>query len=40
MAFDIAKVRALDELDVPTYDARVRKIRDTIADRQRFIEVQ
>lgn len=40
MALDIAKVRALDELDVPGYDARVRKVKDIIADRQRFIEIQ
>ena len=40
MALDIAKVRALDELDVPGYEARVQKVRDIIADRQRFVEVQ
>jgi hypothetical protein len=40
MAHDITKVRALDELDVPAYDARVRKLRDIITDRQRFTELQ
>lgn len=40
MALDITQVRALDELDVPAYDARVRKLREIIADRQRFTELQ
>jgi hypothetical protein len=40
MAFDIARVGALDELDVPGYEARIRRIREIIADRQRFVELQ
>jgi hypothetical protein len=39
MASDIALVGVLDELDVPGYEARVRKIRDIIGERQRFIEI-
>lgn len=39
LAQDLAGVGALDELDGPGYEARVRKIKEIIADRQRFIEI-
>lgn len=39
LAQDLAAVGALDELDGPGYEARVRKIKEIIADRQRFIEI-
>lgn len=39
MARDMVLVVALDELDVPAYEARVRKIKDIVGERQRFIEI-
>ncbi|MHB1432967.1 MAG: hypothetical protein ACYCVZ_12725 [Streptosporangiaceae bacterium] len=39
LAEDLAAVAALDELDVADCEARVRKVRQIIDDRQRFIEI-
>jgi hypothetical protein len=39
LARDLAAVMALNEIDVPGYEARVRKIREIIGERQRFIEI-
>jgi hypothetical protein len=39
LASDLAQVLELDQLDVPGNEARVRKIRDIIGERQRFIEI-
>jgi hypothetical protein len=39
LARDLDLVSVLDEVDVPAYEARVRKIRDLVGDRQRFIEI-
>jgi hypothetical protein len=39
LARDLDLVSALDELDLPSYEARVRKIREIIGERQRFIEI-
>ena len=39
LASDLARVTALEDLDVPALEARVRGIREIIADRQRFIEI-
>jgi hypothetical protein len=39
MARDLAVVEVLDALDVPAYEGRVRKIKDIIGERQRFIEI-
>jgi hypothetical protein len=39
LARDLDLVAVLDELDVPGYEARVRKIRDIASERQRFIEI-
>jgi hypothetical protein len=39
MARDLDLVGALDELDVAAYEARVRKIKDLVGERQRFIEI-
>ncbi len=39
LARDLSQVPVLDEIDVPGYEARVRKIRDIVAERQRFIEI-
>jgi hypothetical protein len=33
-------VYTLDELDIPACEARLRKIRDTAADRRRYLEIQ
>ena len=30
----------LDEIDVPAVEARLRKIREVIADRRRYLEIQ
>ena len=30
---------ALDEIDVPAQEARLRKIREVIADRRRYLEI-
>jgi hypothetical protein len=39
LASDLGRLIGLDELDVPGYEARLRKIRDIIGERQRFIEI-
>jgi len=39
LARDLAAVPALNQVDVPGYEARVRKIREIIGERQRFIEI-
>jgi hypothetical protein len=39
LASDLGRLIGLDELDVPAYEARLRKIRDIIGERQRFIEI-
>jgi hypothetical protein len=39
LASDLSVVMSLDELDVPGYELRVRRIRSIVADRQRFLEV-
>ncbi|HXP21159.1 MAG TPA: hypothetical protein VN840_16065 [Streptosporangiaceae bacterium] len=39
MARDLALVEVLDQLDVVAYEGRVRKIREIIGERQRFIEI-
>ncbi len=39
LARDLEQVTALDELDVPGYEARVRKIKEVIGERQRYIEI-
>jgi hypothetical protein len=39
LARDLDFVAALDELDVTTCEARVRRIRELIGERQRFIEI-
>ena len=36
---DLATAMALDEVDVPGYEARVRRIREIIGERQRFLEI-
>ncbi len=39
LARDLELVPELDQLDVAEYEARVRKIRDLVGERQRFIEI-
>ena len=39
VARDLAEVMALDELDVPGYESRVRRIREIVGERQRFLEI-
>jgi hypothetical protein len=39
LARDLGQLLALNEIDIPGYDARVRKIREIIGERQRFIEI-
>ena len=39
LARDLDLVGALDELDVAAYELRLRKIRDIIGERQRYIEI-
>jgi hypothetical protein len=39
LAHDLSMVASLDEIDVPGYEARVRRLRDIVGDRQRFLEV-
>lgn len=39
MARDLAELADLAALDVPAYQARARKLRETIGERQRFIEI-
>jgi hypothetical protein len=35
----VQRVTALDELDVTSLDARLRKLREVMADRQRYVEI-
>jgi hypothetical protein len=39
LAQDLSDVFGLDEIDVPAVEARLRKIREVIRDRQRYIEI-
>jgi hypothetical protein len=39
LAADVQRVPALDELDGSALDARLRKLREVMADRQRYIEI-
>ena len=39
LARDLTAVMALNEIDIPGYEAKVRKIREIIGERQRFIEI-
>jgi hypothetical protein len=39
LATDLGMTGALDELDVAGFEARVRRIRDIVGERQRFIEI-
>jgi hypothetical protein len=39
LSAELAAVFALDEVDVPAREARVRKMREVIADRQRYVEI-
>ena len=39
MATEMAQVAVLDQLDVAAYEVRVRRVREIIGDRQRFIEI-
>jgi hypothetical protein len=39
LAADAQRVQALDELDATALDARLRKLREVMADRQRYIEI-
>jgi hypothetical protein len=39
LAADLGSVTALDLLDVPAADARLRMIREVIADRRRYLEI-
>ncbi len=39
LATEVAAVYALDELDLPGYEARLRKIRETIGERKRYLEI-
>jgi hypothetical protein len=36
---DVSAALGLDEIDVPVVEARLRKIREVIGDRQRYIEI-
>jgi hypothetical protein len=39
MADDLQRSSALDEVDVPAQEARLRKLREVMADRQRYAEI-
>jgi hypothetical protein len=39
MAADVQRVAELDELDVTAQDTRLRRIREVMTDRQRYIEI-
>jgi hypothetical protein len=39
LSAELAAVFVLDEVDVPSQETRVRKMRELIADRQRYIEI-
>jgi hypothetical protein len=40
LSSDLGRVAVLDEIDVPAVEARLRRIRDVIGDRQRYLEIQ
>jgi hypothetical protein len=40
LADDLRAAAALDEIDVPAQEARLRKIRGVIAERRRYLEIQ
>jgi hypothetical protein len=40
LSAELARVPALDEIDVPAVEARLRKIREVVGDRQRYLEIQ
>jgi hypothetical protein len=39
LAADVQRVTVLDELDVTSLDARLRKLREVMAERQRYVEI-
>jgi hypothetical protein len=39
LAGDLDRARALDQIDVAAQEARLRKIREVIADRRRYLEI-
>jgi hypothetical protein len=39
LAADVQQLLALDELDVPAQEGRLRRLREIMADRQRYIEI-
>jgi hypothetical protein len=39
LAAEVARVAILDELDVTAQEARLRKIREVMSDRQRYVEI-
>jgi len=39
LAADVGRVMVLDELDTGACDARLRKMREVMADRQRYTEI-
>ena len=39
LARDLGQVLVLSEIDIPACETRVRKIREIIGERQRFIEI-
>jgi hypothetical protein len=39
LSTDVGAVYALDELDIAAHEARLRKIRETIGDRKRYLEI-
>jgi hypothetical protein len=39
MADEVQRASALDEVDVPAQEARLRKLREVMADRQRYTEI-
>jgi hypothetical protein len=39
LAADVDRVPALDSLDAPAVEARLRKLREVMADRQRYVEI-
>lgn len=40
LAHDLRAAAALDEIDVPAQEARLRKIREVMAERRRYLEIQ
>jgi hypothetical protein len=39
LATEAGRAAALDELDIPAQEARLRKIREVMADRERYVEI-